>query len=218
MEDVLDLYNKPYDPRKPVLCLDEFSLTMHDEKVEPLPARPGKIKKQDYEYIRKGSCSVFVVVEPLAGRRWAVVSGKRGKVEFSEILRRIVEEWYPAGSCDCISLVMDNLNTHKTSSLYDFLEAPRARENISRLDVHFTPIHGSWLNMAEIEIGALMTQSLRRRINSPKMLAEELAACVALRNKEKRTINWEFTCDKARDKMVRHYPKVNSVYVPPEFI
>lgn len=217
MEDVLDLYNKPYDPRRPVVCLDEFSLTMHDEKVQPLPARPGKIKKQDYEYIRKGSCSVFVVVEPLAGRRWAVVSGKRGKVEFTEVLRRIVEEWYPAASYDCISLVMDNLNTHKTSCLYDFLDASRARENISRLDVHFTPIHGSWLNMAEIEIGALMTQSLRRRINSPEMLAEELAACVAFRNKEQRIINWEFTCAKARDKMSRHYPKVDKVYVPPEF-
>ena len=218
MEDVLDLYDKPYDPRRPVVCLDEFSLTLHDEKVEPLPARPGKIRKQDYEYIRKGCCSVFVVVEPLAGRRWAVVSGKRGKVEFTEVLRRIVEEWYPADSVDCISLVMDNLNTHKTSSLYDFLEAPRARDNISRLDVHFTPIHGSWLNMAEIEIGALMTQSLRRRINSPKMLAEELEACVAFRNKERRTINWEFTCVKARDKMASHYPKVDKVYVPSEFI
>jgi len=218
MEDVLDLYSKPYDPRKPVVCLDEFSLIMHDEKIEPLPARPGKIRRQDYEYIRKGSCSVFVIVEPLAGRRWAVVSGKRGKVEFLEILRRIVEEWYPKDSVDCISLVMDNLNTHKTSSLYDFLEAPRARKNISRLDVHFTPIHGSWLNMAEIEIGALMTQGLRRRINSPKMLADELKACVDFRNKKKRTINWEFICVNAREKMRRHYPKVAKEYIPPEFI
>ena len=218
MEDILDLYAKPYDSRRPVVCLDEFSLTMHDEKVEPLPPSPGKIKKQDCEYIRKGSCSVFVIVEPLAGKRWAVVSGKRGKAEFSEILRRIVEEWYPADSVDCISLVMDNLNTHKTSSLYDFLEASRARENICRLDVHFTPIHGSWLNMAEIEIGALMTQSLRRRIKSPKMLAEELEACVTFRNKEKRTINWEFTCVKAREKMNRHYPKVEKEYIPPQFI
>lgn len=218
MEDVLDLYNKPYDSKRPVVCLDEFSLTLHDEKVEPLPASPGKIRKHDYEYIRKGCCSVFVVVEPLGGRRWAVVSGKRGKVEFTEVLRRIVEEWYPAGTVDCISLVMDNLNTHRTSLFYEFLEAPRARENIGRLDVHFTPVHGSWLNMAEIEIGALMTQSLRRRIKSREMLAEELAACVAVRNKEKRKINWEFNCTNARDKMSRHYPKVNNEYVPPIFI
>ena len=218
MEDILDLYSQPYDPKRPVVCLDEFSLELHDEKVTPLPAEPGKIKKQDYEYVRKGCCSVFVVVEPLAGRRWAVVSGKRGKAEFVEILRQIIEEWYPASEVDSLALVMDNLNTHRTSALYDFLEAPRARDNIKRIKTHYTPVHGSWLNMAEIEIGALMTQSLRRRIKSVEMLKEELAACVEIRNQEKRKINWEFTTAKARDKMTNHYPKVPEEYTPPEFI
>jgi hypothetical protein len=218
MEDILDLYAQPYDPRRPVVCVDEFSLELHDEKIEPIPLSPGKIKKQDYEYIRKGTCSIFVVVEPLAGKRWAVVSGKRGKAEFAEVLRRILEEWYSKDSVDTVALVMDNLNTHRTSVLYDFLEASRARENIMRVEVHYTPVHGSWLNMAEIEIGALMTQSLRRRIKSIEMLKEELAACVDLRNKEKRTITWEFTVTKARTKMAKHYPKVSGEYLPPELI
>lgn len=218
MEDILDLYSQPYDPKHPVICLDEFSLTLHGEKVDPLPAKPGKIKKQDYEYIRNGSCSVFVVVEPLAGRRWAIVTGRRGKAEFVEILRQVLEEWYPPERVDSVALVMDNLNTHRESSLYEFLEASRARDNICRLDVHYTPIHASWLNMAEIEIGALMTQSLRRRIKSPTMLKEELAACVEARNKEMRTITWEFTTIKARDKLTSHYPQVPEVYISPEFL
>lgn len=218
MEDILDLYAQPYDARRPVICVDEFSIELRDEKIEPIPISPGKIKKEDYEYIRKGSCSVFVVVEPLSGKRWVVVSGKRGKAEFAEVLRRILEEWYPKDSVDTVALVMDNLNIHRTSVLYDFLEASRAREDIMRVEVHYTPIHGSWLNMAEIEIGALMTRSLRRRIKSVEMLKEELAACVALRNKEKRTIKWEFTCAKARDKMSNHYPKVPDEYKSPEFI
>lgn len=218
MEDLLDLYGQPYDPKRPVLCLDEFSLELHDEKVEPLLAKPGKLKKEDYEYVRKGVCSVFVVVEPLAGRRWTVVAGRRGTAEFVEVLRRIAEEWYPAKEVEEIALVMDNLNTHRVSALYDYLEAERARNHISRIDVHYTPVHGSWLNMAEIEIGALMTQSLRRRIKSVEMLKEELAACVAMRNREKRAIEWEFTTSKAREKLANHYPKVPEVYVPSEFI
>jgi len=174
MEDILDLYERPYDPRRPVLCLDEFSLALHDEKISPLLPKPGRTQRNDYEYIRKGTCSIFVIVEPLSGRRWALVTGKRGKSEFAEVLRRIIEEWYPEGECDEISLVMDNLNTHKASNLYDHLQPARARGNIRRLDVHYTPVHASWLNMAEIEIGALMTQSLRRRIKSIEMLCREL--------------------------------------------
>jgi len=218
MEDVLDLYNEPYDPKRPVVCLDEFSIELHDEKVSPLPAEPGKERREDYEYIRKGCCSVFVVIEPLAGRRWAVVTGKRGKVEFAEVLRQVIEEWYPASEVDGVTLVMDNLNTHKASTLYDYLKAERARESIKRLEVHYTPVHGSWLNMAEIEIGALMTQSLRRRIKSVEMLKEELTACVSMRNQEKRKINWEFTTAKAREKLGSQYPAVSQEYVPPEFI
>lgn len=218
MEDVLDLYGRPYDPKRPVVCLDEFSIELRDEKILPLPAEPGKIKRQDYEYIRKGCCSVFLIVEPLAGKRQVIISGKRGKREFAEVLRRLIEEWYPADKVEKIGLVMDNLNTHKASSLYDYLQAPRARENIKRVEVHYTPVHGSWLNMAEIEIGALMTQSLRRRIKSVEMLKEELSECVAQRNEEKATINWEFTTAKAREKLKRQYPSVPEVYVAPEFI
>lgn len=218
MEDILDLYNEDYDKKRPVVCLDEFSIELHDEKVTPLPIKPGKAKREDYEYIRKGCCSVFVVVEPLRGRRWAVVTGKRGKAEFTEILRQVIEEWYPAEEVEKIRLVVDNLNTHKTSTLYDYLEAARARANIKRVEVHYTPVHGSWLNMAEIEIGALMTQSLRRRIKSVEMLKEELTTCVEMRNQEQRTINWEFTTAKAREKLESQYPKIPNTYVPPEFI
>ena len=125
MEDVLDLYGRPYDPKRPVVCLDEFSIELRDEKILPLPAEPGKIKRQDYEYIRKGCCSVFLIVEPLAGKRQVIISGKRGKREFAEVLRRLIEEWYPADKVEKIGLVMDNLNTHKASSLYDYLQAPR---------------------------------------------------------------------------------------------
>lgn len=217
MEEVLDLYEQPYDPRRPIVCVDEFSLTLHDEKVTPLAAKPGSPQKNDYEYIRKGACSVFVVVEPLAGKRWALVTGKRGKVEFVEVIRRIVEEWYPPETCDEIALVMDNLNTHKLANLYEYLEPFRARENIKRLKVHFTPIHASWLNQAEIEIGALMTQSLRRRIKSVDMLVNELSACVRYRNLQERKIDWQFTSPKAREKLKRHYPAIDETYEPPGF-
>ena len=218
MEDILDLYEKPYNPREPVVCLDEFSIELHDEKVSPIEAKPGKIRKEDYEYIRKGVNSVFVVVEPLGGKRWAIISRKRGKGEFAEVLRKIIEEWYGSKKTEKIHLVMDNLNTHRESLLYEYLTAERARENIKRIEVHYTPIHGSWLNMAEIEIGALMTQSLRRRIKSIEMLKEEIEACVGERNKEGRTIKWEFTNGKAREKLERHYPKVTKKYKPVQFI
>ena len=217
MEDILDLYEQPYNPRRPVVCVDEFSLAIHDEKVMPLPLKPGSPQKNDYEYIRKGSCSAFVVVEPLAGKRWVLVTGKRGKIEFVEVLRRIVEEWYPAETCDEIALVMDNLSTHKIANLYEGLEPSRARQNIKRLDVHYTPIHASWLNQAEIEIGAIMTQSLRRRIKSVEMFVNEVAACVEYRNLNRRKINWQFTSIKAREKLHRHYPVVEEPYEPPEF-
>lgn len=198
MEEILELYEKPYNPKEPVVCLDEFSIELHDEKVLPIEAKPGKIKKEDYEYERKGVSSVFIVVEPLGGKRWAVISRKKGKAEFAEVLRKTIEEWYGSKETEKIHLVMDNLNTHRESLLYEYLKAERARENIKRLEVHYTPIHGSWLNMAEIEIGALMTQSLRRRIKSIEMLKEELEACVGERNKEGRIIRWEFTNGKAR--------------------
>ena len=217
MEDILDLYEQPYDPHRPVLCLDEFSLELHDEKISPLLHKPGYSQKNDYEYIRKGTCSVFVVVEPLAGKRWAMVTGKRGKSEFAEVLRRIVEEWYPPERCNEISLVMDNLNTHRTANFYEYLQPSRARANIKRLDVHYTPVHASWLNMAEIEIGALMTQSLRRRIKSVEMLSGELAACVEYRNQHRRTIDWQFTSSKARTKLKRHYPPTSEGYTLPDF-
>ena len=119
MEEILDLYAQAYDSRRPVVCVDEFSLTLQDEKVLPLAAKPGSPQKNDYEYIRKGTCSVFVVVEPLAGKRWALVTGRRGKTEFVEVIRQIVEEWYPPETCDEIALVMDNLNTHKLANLYE---------------------------------------------------------------------------------------------------
>lgn len=215
---MLDLYSKEYNPKRPVICIDECSIELRDEKVLPIEAKPGKLKKEDCEYERKGTCSIFVIVEPLAGRRWAIVTGKRGKKEFAEILRRVTEEWYGGEEIEEIEIVLDNLNTHRESVLYEYLEAERARQNIRRIKINYTPIHGSWLNMAEIEIGALMTQSLKRRIKSVEMLKKELEECVAQRNKEGKTINWEFTVAKAREKLGKHYPEVPNEYVPPEFI
>jgi len=214
MEDILDLYSQPFDPRRPIVCLDEFSLQILDEKTAPLKAKPGKIRKEDYEYVRKGTCSVFMIVEPLAGTRQAVVSRRRRKQEFVEVIRQIAEEWYPPGSCDKIALVMDNLNTHRLSLLYDFFEPSRARNMIRRFDSHYTPVHASWLNMAEIEIGSVMTQCLRRRIKSEDRLKRELAVCIADRNEAKRKIRWEFTCEGAREKMGKHYPTVQTPYKP----
>jgi hypothetical protein len=208
MEDILDLYAQPFMERRPVICLDEFSIQLLDEKIEPIKASPGKVRKEDYEYVREGTRSVFMIVEPLAGKRRVVISEHRGKQEFTEVIRQIAEEWYPPESYDEIVLVMDNLNTHRLSSMYEFFEPSRARSIISRIDPHYTPVHASWLNMAEIEIGAVMTQCLRRRINSERRLREELTICVNDRNSDEKKIHWEFTCEQARTKMGRHYSSV----------
>lgn len=208
MENILDVYQRCFNPRIPVICLDEFAVQLLSNTVEPISATPGKVKKEDYEYIRQGSCSIFVVVEPLAGRRNIVVTEKRRKQEFAQILARIAEEWYPKEAADEIHIVMDNLNTHKLSVVYNFYEPERAREIIRRFKVHHTPVHASWLNMAEIEIGAIGKECLSRRIGSIDELKREIQMCERDRNNRKATITWEFTTDKAREKLGKHYPEV----------
>jgi hypothetical protein len=212
MENILDLYQRIYNKREPVICLDEFAVQLLGSKVDPIPAQPGKAKKEDYEYVREGTCSIFVVVEPLAGKRFITVTEKRRKEEFALILSKIAEEWYPPESADVIHLVMDNLNTHHLAVAYDYFEPERARRIVERIRVHHTPVHASWLNMAEIEIGAIGKESLCRRIDSVEKLKYELKICEKNRNDRSAKITWRFTTEKARNKLGNHYPKVREMF------
>ena len=168
MEDVLDVYDRPYDPEAPVVCMDEKPVMLHGEKHDPLPMKPGSVEKVDYQYVRNGTASVFAFVEPLGGRHHVSVRERRTALDWAEEIRYLAEVMYPAASK--IVLVMDNLNTHKPSSLYKRYPAEQARQIIRRLEIHYTPIHGSWLNIAEIELNALTRQCLDRRIDSVEML------------------------------------------------
>jgi hypothetical protein len=169
MEDVLDLYAQPYDPAAPQVCFDEKPLVVHGEVREPLPVKPGYPQRSDYEYERLGTANLFVFVEPLAGRRCVEMTERRTKLDFAQTLRWLVDEVYP--DARVIRLVMDNLNTHTAASLYEAFEPEEARRIWQRLEVHYTPKHGSWLNMAEIEIAIIGRECLRRRAGDRGTLA-----------------------------------------------
>jgi hypothetical protein len=204
MEDVLDVYTRPYDPDRPVVCLDEASKQLVEETRVPIPAAPGQPRRVDYEYERKGTANLFMTFEPLAGRRWVDVTERRTAVDFAEELRRLADERYP--DAEVIVLVMDNLNTHKLSVLYEAFEPAEARRLLQRFDVHHTPKHGSWLDMAETELSVLSKQCLDRRIGDMKTLKKETAAWEKQRNRNKCRIDWRFTTKDARIKLKRLYP------------
>lgn len=204
LEDVLHEYVQPYDPRRPRVCLDEGCVQFMSSKRAALEMEPGQVKKEDYEYERDGSCSLFLACEPLAGKRIIQVSPQRTKVECAQFVRRLVEEEYP--QADKIVLILDNLNTHQLGALYSVYEAEVARRLCSKLELHYTPLHGSWVNMAEIELSVLGRQVLSERLANRETLEQKVAAWQARRNRERATINWRFTAQDARIKLKRLYP------------
>lgn len=205
MEDVLDIYEKPYNPALPVVCMDEKPYQLLGEIREPLPMRPGDTPKTDFEYIRNGTCSIFVFNEPLGGIRHVSVRERRTAVDWAEEIKYLVDVSYP--ECSRIILVMDNLNTHAIASLYKAYPAEEARRIARKLEIHFTPKHGSWLNMAEIELNVMTRQCLSRRIPDIDKLRQELTAWEVTRNQNAACINWQFTTKDARTKLVSLYPK-----------
>lgn len=204
MEDVLDLYAQPYNPQEPVVCFDEKPVQLVEETRVPRPVAPGQPALVDYEYRRKGTANLFMMVEPLGCWRHVDVTERRTKLDFAEQMRQLVDVHYP--QADCIHVVLDNLNTHKLDSLYEAFPPGEARRIVRRLRFHHTPNHGSWLDMAEIEIGVLSRQCLRRRIPDSQMLADEIRAWEAERNAASATIRWRFTTQDARSKLNRLYP------------
>ena len=207
MEDVLDVYHRPYDAQRPMVCLDEASKQLIGEVRDPLPARPGQIEKYDSEYKRLGTANIFMAVEPLAGRRTVGVTDRRTKLDWAEFVRHLLEEVYP--DADCVVLVMDNLNTHSIGSLYEAFQPDRARSLASRLEIHYTPKHGSWLNMAETELSVLCRQCLDRRLDCKQTMTEEIASWERQRNANESTIDWQFTTADARIKLKRLYPPIH---------
>jgi hypothetical protein len=204
MEDVLDVYHRPYDEKRPLVCLDEASKQLVGEAVPPLPPEPGQPERFDYEYVRNGTANLFMVSEPLLGWRAVQVTERRTAKDFAEVVRWLVEEIH--AEADKVVLVMDNLNTHKMASLYEAFPPEQAKRIADRLEIHHTPKHGSWLNMAEIELSVLSRQCLDRRIENRETLEREVAAWEEDRNERSVEIQWQFTTADARIKLKRLYP------------
>jgi hypothetical protein len=207
MEDVLDVYTRPYDPRKPQVCLDETSRQLLAEVREPLPLAPGQPARQDAEYKREGVVNLFVVCEPLRGWREVRVSDQRTRIDWAHCVKDLVDVHYP--EAEKLVLVMDNLNTHTPASLYEAFPPAEAKRIADKLEIHYTPKHGSWLNMAEIELSALERQCLDRRLADRPTMEREVAAWVDQRNAAGVTVDWRFTTDDARIKLKRLYPANN---------
>ena len=206
MEDVLDVYQREYDENCPVICMDEKPYQLLGECREPIPMKPGDVKRYDSEYIRNGTCSIFIFTEPLKGWRNASVSGRRTKKDWAGHIAELLEVHYPNAPKIC--LVMDNLNTHTISSLYETFSPDRARALARRLEIHYTPKHGSWLNIAEIELSVMTSQCLGRRIPDIETLNSELDAWNNARNIASAAVHWQFTSDDARIKLRKLYPYV----------
>jgi len=206
MEDVLDVYQRPYDPRRPVVCLDEKSKQLHDTPRGTLAMRPGQETRQDYEYSRHGTCNLFLAVEPLRGWREVRVTERRTAQDFAEQLRLLVDEDFP--DVDQIVLVTDNLNIHNPAYLYARFAPAEARRIAAKLEWHYTPEHGSWLNTAECELSALARQCLNRRLSDRQTVTKEVTAWEKRRNEAKVQIDWQFTTADARIKLRRLYPVI----------
>ena len=204
MEDVLDLYEEPHDPERPVVCFDETSTQLLAETRPPLPPRPGRPRRQDYEYRREGTRNLFLACEPLAGWRHVAVTQRRTMNDFAHQMRWLVDEAYP--EAQVVRIVLDNLNTHRPASLYESFPAAEARRIVKRLEFHYTPKHGSWLNMAEIEFSVLARSCLKQRLTDEAALRREIEALVRERNAAQAIINWRFNTQQARTKLHRLYP------------
>ena len=206
MEDVLEVYQRPYDPRFPQICLDETSRQLLGDVTPAQPVAPGQPARQDYEYERGGVCNLFLVCEPLQGWRHVTVSERRTRVDFAQCIKELVDVHYP--EAEKLVLVMDNLNTHTTASLYEAFKPEEARRLAERLEIHYTPKHGSWLDMAELELSVLSRQCLDRRLADRKSLEREVSAWEKQRNAATRIISWRFTTADARIKLKHLYPSI----------
>lgn len=206
MESVLEVYQRPYDPKLPVVCMDETSKQLIRETRMPITAGPGRVTCYDYEYDRHGVANVFMFCEPLGGWRHASVTDRRTKVDWAQEIKELVDVHYP--QADRVTLVMDNLNTHSLASLYEAFEPQEARRLIARLEMVYTPKHGSWLNIAEIELNVLGRQCLGRRVPDKPTLTKEIAAWEAQRNADQARVDWQFTTADARIKLKRLYPNL----------
>jgi hypothetical protein len=206
MEDVLDVYRRPYDPRRPQVCLDETSKQLLADTREPLPMKPGQVEREDYEYERHGVANLFLWCEPLGNRRHVEVTERRTKVDWAHVVKDLVDRHYP--DAERVVLVMDNLNTHTPASLYEAFDPAEAKRIADKLEIHYTPKHGSWLDIAEIELSALARQCLDRRIPDRETLTKEVAAWEAERNAAQLTVHWHFTSADARVKLKHLYPSL----------
>jgi len=207
MEDVLEVYARPYNSEKPVVCMDEKPYQLLDHVREPLPMQAGSTEKVDNEYERNGTCSIFIFTEPLDGWREAEALPRRTKIDWAHQVKWLLDDQYP--DAEKVVLVMDNLNTHTISSLYEAFPPEEAFRLAQRLEIHFTPKHGSWLNIAECELSALATQCLgHRRIAGIETLNEELRAWHTRRNHTQKGVDWQFTTEDARVKLKRLYPVI----------
>jgi len=204
MEDTLEVYHRPYNEKIPMVCLDETNRQLIAETRKAIPAKPGQNKRIDYEYRRNGVVNLFMMFEPLKARRHVKVMDRRTRKDFAECIRELVDVHY--ADADKIVLVLDNLNTHSEGSLYEAFEPVEARRLAEKLEIHYTPKHGSWLNMAEIEIGVLSRQCLSKYIESKKRMIDEIAAWEQQRNEADVTVDWQFTTADARIKLKKLYP------------
>jgi hypothetical protein len=204
MEDVLEVYALPLDTNYPQVCFDERPVQLLGEVYDPLPAQPGQVRRYDYEYERRGTANLFVMCQPLAGWREVKVTQQRQKVDFAHCMKDLVEVHFP--EAERIRVVLDNLNTHTAGALYEAFEPEQARRILRKLEFHYTPKHGSWLNMAELEISILSRQVLKQRIGSVDRLTQVTQAWTQRRNGQQATLNWQFDVTKARTKLAHLYP------------
>ena len=204
MEDVLDVYARPLDPKRPLVCLDEGCKQLLEDSRPSLPIAPGQPLREDYEYVRQGTCSFFMIFAPLRAWRHVEVTQRRTACDFAQVIKRLVDVDFP--DADKIVLVMDNLNTHTAASLYEAFAPEEAKRLADKLEIHYTPRHGSWLDMAEIELSVLARQCLDRHIPDVAGLKAQVLAWEQARNAAKRTVNWHFTTADARVKLKKLYP------------
>jgi hypothetical protein len=207
MEDVLEVYQRPRDPACPMVCVDETSKQLIAETRVPITAKPGRPARHDYEYERNGTANLFMMFAPLEGSRHVKVTDRHAAVDYAQVLKELSDTHFP--KAEKIVLVQDNLSTHKPASLYEAFPAPEARRLVERFEWHYTPKHGSWLNMAESELGTLSSQCLDRRIPDKKTLIGEVAAWENSRNKNHTKADWQFTTADARVKLKRLYPAMS---------
>lgn len=208
MEDILDLYHEPYAPMRPVVCFDEATKQLIRASRAALPMKPGQPQRYDYEYERLGTANIFMFSEPLAGWRYAKVTDHRTLIDYAHCMKYLVDERYP--NVEVVCVVQDNLNTHTPAALYKAFPPEEAHRILQRLEFHYTPKHGSWLNIAEIELSVLNRQCLNRRIDNKEFLIEEITAWNADRNEKAKVVDWQFTTADARIKLKRLYPSFHA--------